>query len=78
MFVTLRVFFTILSALCAAAVFPIGIFLGWGWAMLSVFGAFLFFIVMRIFKTEQEMQDAKNKPVQAEPDFLHPQDGDKY
>ena len=73
MFLTLRILFTVLSAICVACVFPIGIFFGWGWAGLSAFVAMLFFILMKLCKTQQELNDlAKDKQPNSNADFLHP------
>ncbi len=59
MYLKLRIIFTVLSALCVAAVVPVGAFLGWVWAVLCALGAFLFYLFMRICKVNQEMQEAR-------------------
>ena len=59
MYLKLRIRFTILSALCVAAVVPLGAFLGWTWAGLSAVAAFCFYLVMRICKVNQEIQEAR-------------------
>lgn len=74
MYLKLRIFFTILSALCLAAAIPVGVFFGFGWAGLCGFCALLFFGVMLLCKQSQEMNENKE---QAKPaDFFEP-DGDK-
>ena len=69
MLVKLRIIFTILSAVCAAAVVPVGTFCGFIGAMICIVAAFMFFVVMLGFKNKQEQQE--NPPAQ-QPDFLHP------
>lgn len=59
MFLKLRVFFTILSAICIAAVIPCGAFLGWFWAGFTAVCAFLFFILMLLCKQSQEFRENK-------------------
>ena len=59
MYLKLRVLFTLLSALCVAAVVPVGVFFGWVWAVLCALGAFLFYLFMRICKVNQEMQESR-------------------
>ena len=59
MYLKLRIIFTILSALCAAAVIPIGSVFGFVWAGICAVGAFLFFVVMKICKTNQEIEEIR-------------------
>ena len=59
MYLKLRIIFTILSALCIAAVVPVGAFLGWIWAGLCAVVAFFFYLVMRICKVNQEIEEAR-------------------
>ncbi len=54
MFLKLRIFFTILAAICAAAVIPVGTFLGFVWALVPIIAAFLFYFIMLYFKAKQE------------------------
>ncbi|MBQ7923823.1 MAG: hypothetical protein IJ329_00800 [Clostridia bacterium] len=80
MFLILRVLFTILSAICVAAVIPVGTFLGWGWGGLCGFLAILFFVFMRLFKTQQELQEMKTESstqTNEAPDFFHPTERNK-
>lgn len=60
MFKTLRIIFTVISALFAAAVFPIGFFGGLTWALAAAVIAFLFFGLMLLCKQSQEAQEKKN------------------
>ena len=57
MFLKLRILFTILSCICAAAVIPVGAFLGFIWAGLCIVAAFAFYVFMLIFKQKQEEQE---------------------
>ena len=59
MFLKLRVFFTILSAVCIAAVIPFGAFFGWLWAGMTALFAFLFFVLMLLCKQSQEFGENK-------------------
>lgn len=74
MYLKLRIFFTMLSALLIAATIPVGIFFGFGWAGLCGFCALLFFGVMLLCKQSQEMQETQKQPKSA--DFFAP-DNDK-
>ncbi len=70
MFLKLRVIFTVLCALCLAAVLPV---LVWGSPLLigAVGGAaLLFFALMLLCKQSQEKREAKQEEEPA--DFLHP------
>ncbi len=71
--VFLRIFFTIVSALCVAAVFPVGYLLGMEWALCLVIAAILFFVVMLFFKAKQEK---KESPTEERGDFLSPKGED--
>ena len=59
MYKHLRIFFTILSALCAAIALPAGTFFGFIGAILFALGAFAFFLIMLFFKQKQELQESK-------------------
>ena len=75
---TLRVIFTILSAICLAALIPVGAFLGLEWALILLFGAGLFFALMHLCKSKQEQRERAQKQAEnPEPDFLHPLDKEK-
>lgn len=74
MFLKLRIIFTILSALCAALVLPIGTWFGLVWAIVAAVAAAVFFFIMLIFKQEQEKRET---PIEKEPDFLNPNKPDE-
>lgn len=73
MLVKLRIIFTILSAICAAAVVPIGTFFGLIGAIICIVLAVMFFVVMLGFKNKQE---TKENPPEERPDFFHPKKSD--
>lgn len=50
---TLRILFTVLSALCLAAFLPVGALAGWGYAAICAAGALCFFTLMMICKQNQ-------------------------
>ena len=57
MLLKLRIILTILSALCAAAVLPIGTFFDLPWAIATALGGVLFFLLMLLVKQEQEKRE---------------------
>ena len=63
----LRIIFTILSALCLAAILPAGTFGGLPHALICAAGAGVFFLFVLLFKKLQE----KKNPQKTEPDFLN-------
>ena len=69
MLLKFQIIFTILSALCVALILPIGTFLDWIWALICVFGAFIFFMLMRICKQARETQE-ENTPTESTPESL--------
>ena len=68
---TLRILFTVLSAVCLLAVFPVGTFLDFGYAVLVALAARGFFLLMLACKRAQEKKE--QGPKEPEPDFFHPQ-----
>ena len=50
---TLRILFTVLSAICLAAFLPVGALAGWGYAAICAAGALCFFALMMICKQNQ-------------------------
>lgn len=68
MFQTLRIIFTILSALCVAVVLPVGAFAGLTYALIFVALAFVFFVVMLFFKNKQE--ELETERTTEKPDFI--------
>lgn len=72
MYLKLRIIFTILSAICVAAVFPIGFIFDLVPAIVCAGVAALFFLIMLFFKKKQETQE--NPPEKRnDADFFHPQ-----
>ena len=66
----LRIIFTILSALCIAALIPLGALFGWAWVGYCFLGALLFFVLMLLCKQSQDIKALKSgeqAPVQASP-----------
>lgn len=61
MIVKLRILFTLLAVACAAAIFPIGMFLGLEAAILCLMVGALFAGLMYICKQKQESDEAKTK-----------------
>ena len=68
MFKTLRILFTLLSALCVAIVLPVGTFFGLTYALICVALAFVFFVSMLYFKGKHEETTNENQTPSA--DFL--------
>ena len=58
---TLRILFTILSAICVAGVLPLGAFLGFTWAIALGLSAFLFYLLMLHCKQSQEKNEPKTE-----------------
>jgi len=58
MYKNLRIIFTILSAICIAAVLPVGAFFNLTWAIITALAAFLLYLLMLVCKQAQEKQDA--------------------
>lgn len=69
----LRIIFTVLSAICLAAVLPAGTFGGMPYVFICVGGAGLFFILMFLCKRIQD----KQKPQDPTPDFLNTDNSSK-
>ena len=77
MFLKLRILFTVLSALFITAVLPLGAFCGLIWAIASAAVAGIFFLLMLIFKQEQEKREP---PAETEPEssaFSTPSDSEE-
>ena len=60
MLLVLQITFTILSALCIGAFMPIGVWLGWGWAIGCALVAGLFFLLMLLCKQSLQMKQTPN------------------
>ncbi len=71
----LRIIFTLLCAVCLLAVFPIGTFFDFGYAMIVLLFAGVFFLGMLFCKNRQERNEAKGE--NSEPDFLNPAEDEK-
>ena len=56
----LRVIFTILSAVCIAALIPLGALFGWAWVGYCFLGALLFFVFMLLCKQSQDIKALKS------------------
>ena len=61
MLTTLRILFTVISAVFIASIFPVGIFLGWGYAGGCGLFAVLFFLLMLLCKQSQDFSKEKNE-----------------
>ena len=69
----LRIIFTVLSALCLAALLPAGTFGGLPYALACAGGAGLFFLLMLLCKKLQ----SKKEPQEPQADFLSNDPSDK-
>lgn len=63
----LRVIFTILSAVCIAALIPLGALFGWAWAGYCFLGALLFFVFMLLCKQSQDIKALKTDKQEQSP-----------
>ncbi|MBQ8320437.1 MAG: hypothetical protein IJX81_06115 [Clostridia bacterium] len=70
---TLRILFTVLCAVCLAAIFPIGTFWEMGYALIALAAAGVFFLAMLYCKRKQE--SAEKGEQEPQPDFFQPKDG---
>ena len=61
MLVTLRILFTVISAVFIAVILPVGALLGWGWAGACGLFAVLFFMLMLLCKQSQEFKEREEK-----------------
>ena len=68
---TLRILFTILSAVCLAALPLVGIFGGMDFVAIPLLGAGVFFLLMLFCKNKQEQQEEREHPTVVA-DYLHP------
>lgn len=71
MYLKLRILFTILSAVCLAALMPLGYIFGFFAVLACSLGAALFFGLMLLCKQSQENVENQNS-TEKEPDFFHP------
>ncbi len=70
MFLKLRVLFTILCALCLAAIIPVAVWGGWFWLAVVGGAALLFFAAMLLCKQSQERAEENAKEKDEAPDFI--------
>ena len=75
MFKNLRIIFTILSALCLAAILPASTFWSWVGVVICAVGAGFFYVLMIMCKDAQEKQEKKDEPAPA--DFFNPNTSQK-
>ena len=76
MFLKLRVIFTILAAICLAAIIPVGTFWDFTPAIICAAAGGAFFLLMLLCKSKQEKQE--NPPKKASTaDFFHPETKDE-
>ena len=62
MLLYLQIAFTILSAICIALVLPLGVWLGFGYAIALALGAVMFFMFMKLCKQTREFREKTNAP----------------
>ena len=67
---TLRIIFTILSAVCLAAIYPVGVFLDFPFVLGLIAIGGSSFLLMLWCKKKQEK--AEQPPAQPQGDFFHP------
>ena len=72
---TLRIVFTVLCAACLLAVFPVGTFLDFGYALPILVLAGVFFLAMLFCKNKQEQKERRE--AEPEPDFLNSDNEEK-
>ena len=71
MLLKLQITFTILSALCVAALVPVGVFFGWIWLGVCGLCAVLFFMLMKLCKQSRYLRGEIPEEEETQP----PQDG---
>lgn len=67
MLLKFQILFTILGALCLAAVLPVGTFFSWIWAMVCIFGAVMFYMLMRLCKQANALRANTDNQKDGEP-----------
>ena len=75
MLVTLRILFTVISAVFVASILPVGAFLGWGWAGGCGLFSVLFFALMLLCKQSQEFKEQEKERFTS--DFIQPTNSDE-
>ena len=61
MLLILQITCTILSAIFVASFIPVGVWLGWGWAIGCALLAGLFFLLMLLCKQSVQMKEAQKE-----------------
>ncbi len=64
MLLYLQIALTILSAICVALVFPLGVWLGFGYAIGLALAAVMFFMLMKLCKQTREFREKTNAPTE--------------
>ena len=72
MLVKLQIIFTILSAICVAAIFPVGTYLDWLGALGCGIAAFLFFGGTLLCKSIREKKENPPSANQPQGDYFNP------
>ena len=67
MLLYLQITFIILSAVCVAALLPVGTYLGWAWAGACILGALLFFGLTLLCKQTRAMRGETDEPKDENP-----------
>ena len=67
-----RIISTILCAVCIAALPLVGIFIGFDFIVIPLFGAGLFFTLMLFFRKKHIEQEARENPTAPTGDFFSP------
>lgn len=69
---TCRIVSAVLCALCIAALPLVGIFAGFDYIVIPLFGAGLFFTLMLLFRKKHMEQEARETPTSPAGDFFNP------
>lgn len=64
MLLYLQIALTILSAICVALVLPLGVWLGFGYAIGLALAALMFFMLMKLCKQTREFREKTNNPTE--------------
>lgn len=72
MYKTLRIIFTVLSAVCVLPVVFLGVYVGLPWAILCALAAAAFFGLAALFKKLQEAEEERKNPPPPAGDFFSP------
>ena len=61
MLLYLQIALTLLSAICVALIMPLGVWLGFPWAIAVALAAVMFFILMKLCKQSREIKEKTEK-----------------